>query len=88
MRNRMKSSIGEISFEHTTIDDKLIIVTATVHFDTFGEPRLDIVEIEDENGKEIEWLSLDFKDRDRIDQKACFDCSPQDECYDEYEDYT
>jgi hypothetical protein len=48
---------------------------------------MDIVELYDEDGNEVEWSSLNPKDRGEIEYRASSDAVPQDESYDEYEEF-
>lgn len=82
----MRPMVGGISFEHTTSDDKLVTIEATVYYDSYGEPTMDIAELNDEDGNQLSWHSLPIEERTKIESYIYNNCIPQDECYDEYYD--
>jgi len=82
----MKPSIGCINFEHTTENDKLVTIEAQVYYDSYGEPTIDIVELNDEEGNQLSWHSLPGEERYKIESYIYNNCTPQDELYDDYDD--
>jgi len=82
----MKPQTGNTNFTFTTSHGQELEIEANVYFDSEGDPEMEQIYVSDENGEEIDFETLDIKDRNAIDLKACFEAIPQDEVFDEYED--
>lgn len=78
---------GMVEFDYYTKAGDYFNIVAQVYYNSYGEQEIDSLELMDENGNEVGISKLPLADRNAIKEEALNKCIPQDDVYDDFEDF-